>query len=94
MKKRYLLVIPVAIAALYYSRNHVAMKHPKKVLEETKQAYRDVTGSAINYTPEKVIKFGAITHVYRGMINTPKSNYEFIADCYTGELIDVQEFVF
>ncbi|MDJ1111584.1 MULTISPECIES: hypothetical protein [Macrococcus] len=91
MKKRYLLIIPVIIALLYMSKDRMTMKHPKKVLDQTKHAYKDVTGSAINYTPEKIHKFGSITHVYRGMINTKTTTYEFIADCYSGELIDVFE---
>lgn len=92
--KKYQIIIPLVIVAgviTYQLRNHIAMKNPETLVREVADTFDHVTGSVINYTPEKQEKFGQISHIYRGIINTSSQDYEFTVDAYTGELIDTKE---
>ncbi|MCU7558313.1 hypothetical protein ROU88_03360 [Macrococcus capreoli] len=92
--KKYQIIIPIAVITgitLYQLRSHIAMKNPEYLLKTIVSQYENVTGSVIIYEPEKQEKFGQITHIYRGIINTTDKDFEFTVDAYTGDLIDTKE---
>ncbi|WP_414042671.1 hypothetical protein ACMGE9_10260 [Macrococcus sp. EM39E] len=92
--KKYQIIIPVLVVtgiAMYQLRNHMTMQHPETLLKQVTSTFDKVTGSVIVYEPEKQEKFGQISHIYRGIINTIDKDYEFTVDAYTGDLIDTKE---
>lgn len=92
--KKYQIIIPVIVVTgiiAYQLRHHMTMQHPETLLQQVLTNFDHVTGSAIVYEPEKQEKFGQISHIYRGIINTQDKDYEFTVDAYTGELIDTIE---
>lgn len=92
--KKYQIIIPVLVITgviAYALRDHMTMQHPEKLLKHVVSQFNDVTGSVIVYEPEKQEKFGQISHIYRGIINTVDKDYEFTVDAFTGELIDTKE---
>lgn len=67
-----------------------------KVLENVKNAFKtegQVDGSWINFRPEIYEKYPVTTKVYRGGVTCTHDGetkqYEFIADAYTGSVLDV-----
>lgn len=68
----------------------------EKVLADVKNAFKqtgEVDGSWIKFKPEEFEKHGIKTKVYRGGISRKQDGesqqYEFIADAYTGSVLDV-----
>ncbi len=68
----------------------------EKVLKKVKDAFKKegpIDGSWINLEEEDYAKYALKTKVYRGGItcqrNGERQQYEFIADAYTGTVIDV-----
>lgn len=80
----------ILIAGYLFSLRY-QLQNPAKVLAEIKQQYTDVEGAYIDYTPENYKKLGLETTIYRGGVITATSEYDFIADAYSGELIDTTE---
>ncbi|ULG71352.1 hypothetical protein [Macrococcus brunensis] len=78
------------IAGYFFSLRY-QLKNPDKVLTEIKKQYSDIEGAYIDYTPENYKKLGLETTIYRGGIITAAKEYDFIADAYSGELIDTTE---
>lgn len=70
----------------------------EKVLDNVKQAFKKqgrIDGSWLQMKPEDYQKYAVKTKVYRGGITTNNSGsrkqFEFIADAYTGTVIDVYQ---
>ena len=73
--------------------------HPSQVLKEVKNVFRhqgSVTGSWIDYDPLEYDAYDSKTLVYYGGISIQEGKdiitYRFIADAYTGEIIDTYEY--
>lgn len=92
--KKYQIIMPIIVVTgiiAFKLRHHMTMQHPETLLKKILTNFDHVTGSVIVYEPEKQEKFGQISHVYRGFINTQDNDYEFTVDAYTGEIIDIKE---
>ncbi|ARJ50032.1 hypothetical protein [Staphylococcus lutrae] len=102
LKKNWPLLIPILIGAvLTTSYFYVLYKNKQKyiaadkVIENVKGYFKHVTGSYILYEPTTYRKFGIEYEVYKGGISAERQgktfNYEFIADAYNGQIIDIIE---
>lgn len=90
------LVIGVA-GTIFYRENQ-----PKKanlVLEEAKEHFQSqgkITGSWIDYEPVEFDLFESKPLVYVGGISRQEDKdivtYNFVADAYTGEILDIYEY--
>lgn len=97
--KNFLLGAGAGLIAGYCAseavRNNVRVSEVK-VLENVKSAFKKqghVEGSWINFRPEDYEKHAIKTQVYRGGITCTHDGeakqYEFLADAYTGSILDV-----
>ncbi|KAA1038401.1 hypothetical protein [Macrococcus equipercicus] len=98
MNKKWWIGSSIVVAALvigYAFSRRYRLLNPHQLLEDIKQKFNGVESSFIVYTPERYKRFGVETQIYRGGITTNfddyKEEYEFIADAYTGQLIDCIE---
>ncbi|GGB02821.1 hypothetical protein ERX37_00800 [Macrococcus hajekii] len=89
--KSVIASITLTLLTGYLFAQRYQLKSPDKVLTGIKQLYHDVEASYINYHPENYKKLGLETLIYKGGISTPEGSYEFIANAYTGELLDTKE---
>lgn len=86
-----------AAGALFYHENQ-----PKKanlVLKEVKEQFQNqgtITGSWIDYEPVEYDLYDSKPLVYVGGISRKEDDelvtYNFIADAYTGEILDIYEY--
>ncbi|EJO7156431.1 hypothetical protein NRV24_000514 [Staphylococcus pseudintermedius] len=101
-KKNWPLLIPILILSLlagsyFYALNMNKQKYisADKVIQSVNGYFRHVTGSYILYEPTTYRKFGIEYEVYKGGITAERHgktfNYEFIADAYNGQIIDIIE---
>ncbi|MBI5974270.1 hypothetical protein [Staphylococcus canis] len=101
-KKDWPLLIPVAIgtalASSYFyvlNRNKSQYYPADKIIDSVRSYFKDVTGSYILYEPTIYQKFGIEYEVYKGGVSAERNgkvyNYEFIADAYNGQVIDIYE---
>lgn len=74
-------------------------KHPSLVLEEIKIHFQQdgsITGSWIDYDPVEYDVFESRPLVYLGGISRQEekdiTTYTFVADAYTGDIIDIFEY--
>lgn len=81
-------------AAVMFINENRPMK-ASTVLDETKKYYEtvgEVTGSWIDYDPIEYTLFESKPLVYIGgvtvRVGDTETNYQFAADCYTGNIID------
>lgn len=97
--KTFLLGAGAGIIAGYFASEAVrknCLISEEKVLADVKNAFKqtgEVDGSWIKFKPEEFEKHGIKTKVYRGGISRKQDGdsqqFEFIADAYTGSVIDV-----
>lgn len=74
-------------------------KHPSLVLEQVKQTFQEngsITGSWIDYDPIEYDLFDSLPLVYLGGISKQEGEeivtFNFVADAYTGDIIDIFEY--
>ncbi|EKU50257.1 hypothetical protein [Staphylococcus massiliensis] len=85
-----------AITSLILLREkNYQMYNPDKIIKEVKSTFHDVEASYIVKQPSTYSKFGIEYEVFQGGItarlNNKLTHYEFIADAYSGQLIDIKE---
>lgn len=101
-KKNWPLLIPITIGVVlagsyFYVLNMNKQKYipANKVIDSVKSYFKHVTGSYILYEPTTYRKFGIEYEVYKGGISAERNgeiyHYEFIADAYDGQIIDIIE---
>lgn len=84
----------IGAAAVMFIKENRPIK-ASEVLEDTKKYYEtigEVTGSWIDYDPIEYTLFESKPLVYIGgvtvRVGETITNYQFAADCYTGNIID------
>jgi predicted small secreted protein len=97
--KAFLLGAGAGVIAGYFAKEALrknCLISEEKVLADVKNAFKQtgqVDGSWIKFQPEEFEKHGIKTKVYRGGISRKQDGeskqYEFIADAYTGTIIDI-----
>lgn len=67
----------------------------EEILKQVKSQFNDVEGSYILHIPKTYQKFGIETKVVHGGVTINKNgnpvHYEFIADAFNGQVIDIYE---
>ncbi|MGV3244232.1 hypothetical protein [Staphylococcus sp. 11261D007BR] len=102
VKKNWPLLIPITIGSLltlsyFYilKKSTVHYYSPEQLIESVKSYFKNVTGSYIVYEPTTYQKFGIEYEIYKGGISAERNgqiyHYEFIADAYNGQVIDIFE---
>ncbi|TDM04572.1 hypothetical protein [Macrococcus carouselicus] len=89
--KSIIAVLSLLLLAGYFFALRYQLKSPNKVLTAIKAHFNHVEAAFIDYTPENYKKLGLETMIYRGGITTADGEFEFIADAYSGELLDTTE---
>ncbi|MCA1066002.1 PepSY domain-containing protein [Rossellomorea sp. AcN35-11] len=97
--KSFIIGIGIGAAGGYFLKeklNESSLISAEKVLKDVKQSFKkdgDIDGSWIGMKPEDFQKHSVATKVYKGGVSRRRDGeleqYEFLADAYTGTVIDV-----
>ncbi|AVP37331.1 hypothetical protein DOS70_06065 [Staphylococcus felis] len=101
-KRNWPLLLPIAVglalAGSYFYVLNMNKTHyypAEKIIKSVRSYFKDVSGSYILYEPTTYRKFGIEYEVYKGGISAERNgkvyNYEFIADAYNGQVMDIFE---